>query len=269
MNFWGNIWFLITAAAIIGGGSIGSLGVYMVGMRLSFIGIVISHAAMAGGVLAYLLGLPVFLTSLGTALLAALVLGWLLNHEIHMESDVMLGILFSLMMGLIFLGMGIVRDDMTPLLGLMWGSLLFVKAQDLAIMVFLSFILVGFLLLFHKEMKSIVFSRTLGIVCGLPVNLVTIIFLVLSAGIITANLNMIGGLLIYSLLSCPAASAYTIGKNMRAILILSSIFGMLSAGVGLAVSFGFDLPTGACITLTSVFIYGMALLWRKFNPGDG
>jgi manganese/iron transport system permease protein len=268
MRFLGNIWVLIAAAAVIGGGSIGSLGVYIVGMRLTFIGIVISHAAMAGGVLAYLLHWPVFITSLGTALAASVILWWLLMHDRHMESDAMLGILFSFMMGLIFLCMGLVREDVTPLLGLMWGSLLFVKSQDLVIMMMVCILLVAFSLFFHKEMKVIMFSRSLGILSGIPVKLVILFFLILSAGIITANLNMIGGLLIYSLLTCPAAAAYTISKNIREILFYSVLFGILSTGGGLVISFGLDLPTGACITLTSVFIFGAAHFWRKFNPGE-
>jgi manganese/iron transport system permease protein len=268
MKVLGNIWFMIAAAAIIGGGSIGSLGAYIVGMRLTFIGIVISHAAMAGAVLAYLVHWPVFITSLGTALAAALILGWLLTHEVYMESDAALGVLFSFMMGLIFLGMGLVREDITPLLGLMWGSLLFVTTRDLAIMMILCILLALFSLIFHKEMKVVMFSRSLGILSGIPVRLVTMLFLILTAGIITANLNMIGGLLLYSLLTCPAAAAYTISKSVRAIHWFSVLFGGLAAGGGLAISFWADLPTGACITLTSVFIFGAAHLWRKLNPGE-
>lgn len=268
MRILGNIWVLIAAAALIGGGSIGCLGAYIVGMRMSFIGIVISHAAMVGGVLAYLMHWPIFITTLGSALVASLILNWLLSHDVYVESDAVLSVLFSFMMGMIFLGMGLAREDITPLLGLMWGSLLFVTTQDLAVMVILCVLLALFSLIFHKEMKVIMFSRSLGIVSGIPVKTVTLLFLILTAGIITANLNMIGGLLLYSLLTCPAAAAYTVSKNLRAIIWFSILFGTLSAGGGLAISFLADLPTGACITLTSVFIFGVSCVWRKFNPGE-
>jgi len=267
MNSW-SILSVITLAAIISGGSTGFLGTYIVGMRIPFIGVVMSHAAMVGAVLAYLLGFPQFSTALVLAFAASLLLGLTLSHRSRMESETHLSIIFSLMIGLTFLGMGLVKGDMTPVLGIMWGSLLFVKSLDLIFMSVLSFLLLAFGILFHKELKAILFSHSLALVSGIPVKLIYTLFLLLAAGIITANLNIVGGLMLYSLLCCPAGAAYVLSKNLRMTLILSVLFGILSAAGGLLTSYLANLPTGACITLMAVLIYGLAVLTRKYHPRE-
>jgi len=267
MNSW-SILSVITLAAIISGGSTGFLGTYIVGMRIPFIGVVMSHAAMVGAVLAYLLGFPQFSTALVLAFAASLLLGLTLSHRSRMESDTHLSIIFSLMIGLTFLGMGLVKDDMTPLLGIMWGSILFVKPLDLIIMSILCLLLVVFGIVFHKELKAILFSRSIAMMSGIPVKLIYTLFLLLAAGIITANLNIVGGLMIYSLLCCPAAAAYELSRNLRTTLILSILFGILSAAGGLGSSYILNLPTGACITLMAVMFYGLAVVIRKYHPKE-
>jgi len=268
MGFLGIFWVIILAA-LLGGGSIGCLGTYIVGMRIPFIGIVMSHTAMLGAVLAYLLGWPQFPVALGVSLAASLILGLFSTRGWRgSESNTHMSILFSLMIGLTFLGMGMIKEDMTPVLGLMWGSLLFVTSGDLVVMTAMALLLFAFGILFHKELKAILFSRTLASVSGIPVKMIYCLFLILTAALVTANLNIVGGLLIYSLLTCPAAAAYELGGSLRQALILSCLFGIISAAGGLLISFLADLPTGACITLTSVALFGAAHFTRRLRPAQ-
>ncbi|HEX41226.1 MAG TPA: metal ABC transporter permease, partial [Phycisphaerales bacterium] len=51
-----SFFYLVMLAGVVAGGSTGLLGVYIVGMRMPFIGVCISHAAMAGAVYSILLG---------------------------------------------------------------------------------------------------------------------------------------------------------------------------------------------------------------------
>ena len=265
---WIGIFGIIMAAAIIGGGSIGCLGAYIVGMRIPFIGIAISHAAMLGAVAGYLLHLPIFPCALGMSLLSAWILGGFFSPSMRVHSDTHTSILFSVMMGLVFLGMGLMRNDVSPLLGMMWGNLLFVNIGNLYVMILLAVILLIFGFIFHKEIKVILFSPDLARASGISVSLITTLFLMIAAGIIAANLNIVGGLLLYSLLTCPAAAAYELGKNLRSVIILSAIFGIASAAGGFAISYHANLPTGSCITLFSALIYGAAHLYSRTHQGE-
>ena len=99
--------YLILLAGALAGASCGLLGVYLVGLRLPFVGIFISHAAMAGTIFSSLLGLspiwgPVVVSAVASASLAAI-----RPEKSRLDPNVALAVLFSLMLGLTFLGIGL------------------------------------------------------------------------------------------------------------------------------------------------------------------
>ena len=63
-------------AAIIGGLSTGLLGVYVVGLRMPFLGVGIAHSAMAGGVLAAVVGWPMLPVAVAMSLASGGALAW-------------------------------------------------------------------------------------------------------------------------------------------------------------------------------------------------
>ncbi|MFA7486284.1 MAG: metal ABC transporter permease, partial [Phycisphaerae bacterium] len=67
--------YLVILAGAIAGASTGLLGVYIVGMRMPFIGTCISHAAMAGSIFAVLLGQDPMTGAIAASVLASLSLG--------------------------------------------------------------------------------------------------------------------------------------------------------------------------------------------------
>jgi len=109
------------------------------------------------------------------------------------------------------------------------------------------------------------FSRTIARVCGVNGRLVLVLFLILAAMIITVNLQIVGGLLMYSLLTNPAAAAFEAVRGMRAVRVVSVLFGALSTIGGFWLSYFLNLPVGACIVIISALVYGCALTtaWRS------
>ena len=254
--------------SVLCGASVGLTGVYVVGFRMPFIGVTIAHAAMAGAVFAYIFGLPMAPVALCMAVLAAAGVVWLTSHYTLADLNTVTSILLSLTMGLTFLGMGLNKGDMSPLLGLMWGSFLFVKTTDVYVMAILAAVLILFSILFRRQLEAILFSRSVSRVSGINDSYVMILMLILTAFIITVYLQIVGGLMVYSLLTNPAASAFEFGKNMKLVKILSIGFGILSTLTGFWMSYIFDLPTGACIVLVSGIIYFVSVVMRKWFAED-
>ncbi len=112
------------------------LGTFIVGMRIPFLGVCISHAALAGAVFGSLCGLTgpmLMLPALAGAVATALLLGMLDVRSARIDSNVLLGMLFSLTMGLSFLGLGLfsvygISDN--EVRRLLWGSLNFCRWSD-------------------------------------------------------------------------------------------------------------------------------------------
>jgi manganese/iron transport system permease protein len=260
--------YLIILAGAIAGASCGLLGVYIVGLRLPFIGIFISHAAMAGTIFSYLLGLnpivgPAIVSAVASASLAAI-----RPERSRMDPNVALAILFSLMLGLTFLGIGLMQGSRSEILGLLWGSILFVQSKSVFVIGVAAAAFVVFALAFNKELKVLLFSRTIAAATGVHETFVYSLFLGLCGIILAVNLPLVGGLMIFSLITNPAAAAYQICQGHRAVVAASVGFGVISAVGGFLISYHLDLPTGACVVLTTTAIFALAAGYRAVGRWD-
>jgi manganese/iron transport system permease protein len=253
----------VIVAGVVGGGSTGLLGVYVVGMRIPLIGVAMAHAAMAGSIFAYLLGWPQTIVGLASATLAAFVVSLITQERSRISTDVALGVVFSLTMGLAFLGIGLVPGPKTEALRLIWGSILFVDWRDVLVITVTAVILIVFLSLFSKEMKSILFSRVLAKASGVHEGFVWMLFLAICGATLTVNLNIVGGLMIYSLMVSPAAAALQVCRSYSSALVTAVCLGSLSALGGFIAAYLFDLPTGACIVLFSSLLFAAAVACRQ------
>jgi len=247
-------------AAFLGGVACATVGVFVVLMGISFIGVCLAHAAFAGALLGVLLGfnpmLGAFLFSLGTAA----IIGPLASRG-ELNLDTSIGVLFSLMLGLAFLFMGLMHG--TKPLGLIWGSILTVSRTDLIWLGIVASAVVAIVVLFYKEIQAVIFNREIALAVGIPAGFIIYGILFLTGSTITVSLSPIGGLLIFSLIINPAAAAYQLTYSLKKMFLLSAIFGVVSGWIGLLASYLFNAPTGAAIVVTSSLIFGLATL---FSP---
>lgn len=246
-------------AALLGGITCPTIGVFVVIMQISFIGVCISHAAFAGALLGILLGLNPLVGAFLFSLLAAAVIGPLADRG-EFNPDTAIGILFSLMLGLAFLFMGLMPGPKTVALGLLWGSILTVTRANLLLLGLVTLLVVGLVALFYKEIQAVIFHREMAKAVGIPASAVFYALLFLTGATITASFRAIGGLLIFSLIINPAAAAYQLTYSLKKMFILSALFGVLSGWLGLLASYLFDAPSGAVIIVVSSLIFALATL---------
>jgi len=249
-------------AAFLGGVACATVGVFVVLMGISFIGVCLAHAAFAGALLGLLLGfdplLGAFIFSLGTAA----IIGPLANRG-ELNLDTSIGVLFSLMLGLAFIFIGLMQGPKTQALGLLWGSILTVSQTDLVLLGVVAAAVVGLVVLFYKEIQAVIFNREIALAVGIPAGAIIYGILFLTGSTITVSLSPIGGLLIFSLIINPAAAAYQLTYSLKRMFLLSAVFGVVSGWVGLMASYFLNVPSGAAIVVTSSLIFGLAAL---FSP---
>jgi manganese/iron transport system permease protein len=249
-------------AGLCGGITCSVVGVFVVTMHLSFIGVCIAHAAFAGALLGLWLGFNPLIGALLFSLTAAAIIGPMADRG-ELNPDTSIGIVFSLMLGLAFLFMGLMPGARTEALSLFWGSILTVTRQNLVFLAVTTAVIVGLLVTFYKEIQAVICHREVALAVGIPA---TVVFygLLFSTGVtITASLQSIGGLLIYSLILNPAAAAYQLTYSLKRMLLIAIAFGVISCWAGLAVSYLLDTPSGASIVITSSIIFGLA---TAFSP---
>lgn len=258
-----SFFYLVMFAGVIAGASCGLLGVYIVGLKMPFIGTCISHAAMAGMIFGFAAGVSPNAAAIILSVVTALILAGARPEKLRLDNNVALAVLFSLLLGLTFLAMAMVESSRTQVLSLLWGSILFVKPETAIWITVMAVVLGVFCRVFNKELKVILFGRSIASVTGVHQSFVYAMFLGLCAGILTVNLKLVGGLMIFSLITSPAAGAYQVCRGHKSVVIASILFGSGSTLIGFLFSYFLDLPTGACIVVTSTAIFGLCMLYRK------
>jgi len=249
-------------SAFLGGIACGTIGVFVVLMHMPFIGVCMAHAAFAGALLGLWLGFNPLIGAFTFSLLAAAVIGPLADRgELNPETSV--GVIFSLMLGLAFLFMGLMSGTKSGALELLWGSILTNTRGDIVLLSIIAAVVVGVVFAFYKEFQATIFHRDMALSVGIPSTLILYGILFLTGATITASLRSIGGLLIFSLILNPAAAAYQLTYSMKRMFLLSATFGVLSGWIGLLFSYLFNIPSGATIVIISSVIFMLATI---FSP---
>ncbi len=255
-------------ASILGGMGCGIVGVWIVMLRIPFVGVAMSHAAFAGAILGLLLGINPLTLAIILCLGSSFLIGPL-SERGEFDPNVSLGIIFSIMLGIAFLGMGFLKGPKTEALRLLWGSILTISPKGLSWLGIITSLLILFSFLFFKETTAILFNREIARAVGIPERAIFYSLLFLSGLTVTLNLSTIGGLLIFSLIINPPSAAYQLTYNLKTMFLLSIIFGISSCLLGLLFSYLFNAPSGAVIIIVSSLIFGFSLLFspKKLKPG--
>ncbi|MBN1444601.1 MAG: metal ABC transporter permease [Candidatus Omnitrophica bacterium] len=249
-------------ACLLAGTACGIVGVWIVIMRISFIGVAISHAAFAGALLALVLDKPVVLFSFIFSLLACAVLGPLSDRgQLHPETSI--GIIFSSTLGLAFLFMGILPEGKSQALNLLWGSILTVTLQDVILLAATAIFASLTAIFLYKEIQSVIFNRELAKASGIAASIFFYLLLFFTGAAVSTTITSVGGLLVFALIINPAAAAYQITYSMKKMYLLSVSFAVLSGWTGLFLASILNLPAGACIVIVSSIIFAVSVI---FSP---
>jgi len=238
------------------------IGVLVVTMRLSFIGVSLAHAAFAGALLGLILGMNSVWMALIFSVIAAGILGPLADSG-EFSPDTAMGVVFTSALGLSFLFLSLVPGPKTEALSLLWGGVLTVTKTELEFLAGITLLTLLTLMLFYKEVCAVLFQRELAESTGIPARAIFYGILLFCGLAITSSLNIIGGMLVFCLIINPAAAAYQLTYRIGTMFVLSVLFGVLSGWVGLFFSCLFNLPAGALIIVTSSAFFLAAI---TFSP---
>ena len=235
------------------------LSVFVILMRMPLIGVSMSHAAFAGAVLGMLLGFNPIVSGFVLCLAVAGILGPF-SDRARMVPENTLGIFFSFLMGIAFLGMGILSRTKAGALALMWGNLLSLSQRDLAVLSVITAVLLLFIILFFKEIRAVLFHRRMAAASGVPERFIYYSLLFLIGAVVSSNLSTVGGLLIFALLIQPGATALQLVYDLKLFFLVAAAAGILACVYGLLISYFFDLPSGASVVLMATAVFFLSYL---------
>jgi zinc transport system permease protein len=240
----------------------GPLGSFVVWRRMAYFGDTLSHSALLGLTLGFLIGVDPTIGIVGVCAAAALIMA-LGQRQSALASDTLLGILShgALSLGLVSLAfMETLRVD---LIGYLLGDVLSVTWSDVAVVYVGAACVLGSLVWLWRPLLAVTVHEDLARVEGVPVRRVQIAFMMIIAVTIAIAMKVVGILLITSLLIIPAAAARSLSRTPEQMAIVASIFGMLSVLAGLAGSFQWDLPSGPAIVTAAALFFILSLAGRR------
>jgi len=226
----------------------GVVGSYVVIKRIVSLSGAISHAAFGGVGLGYFLGVNPVLAAIPFSIVSAMAIGGV-KQIINISEDTAIGILWSVGMAI-----GVIFINLTPgyapdLFSYLFGSILTVSNTDIYIMFILDVIIVATVYLFRREFLAVSFDEDFSKVVGLPSIPIYLLLLALVALSVVVLIKVVGVILIIALFTIPAAISKQYTYNIRRLMILATIVGVILTSLGLILSFIFNLASGATIVI--------------------
>lgn len=243
----------------------GVIGTLVVVNRMVFLSGGVAHSAYGGIGLAFFLGLPPLLGAGLVGVFSALLMAWVTLTQRH-RSDTMIGVIWAVGMAI-----GVILIDLTPgygadLMSYLFGSLMAVGWGDLALFALLDVIILIAVALLYRQFSAISFDDQFARIKGLPVRTLYLVMLVLAALTVVMAIRVVGLMLVIALLTIPTWMAERFSQTLAGMMIRASLFALVFTLGGLALSYIFNLTSGAAIILVAgagfVLSEGAARLWR-------
>ena len=254
-------------ALILVGGVSAVVGCFVVVRGMSFFGDALAHSILPGVAISYTasggyVASNLFIGGLGAGIVSALVIAWL-TRKVEVKEDSAIAIVFVTMFAL---GIAIVSTQASyaaDLSHILFGSINGISQSDLLMVAAMGAAVLLIIALLYKEFQIISFDLSLAHSLRLPVEFLRILLLILIALTIVASLQAVGIALMLALLITPAATARLLVKRLHHMIVIASLLGIVSGVVGFYASYYLDIPSGACIVLTTSVIFAAVFLLQS------
>lgn len=265
----------ITLGTAILGAVTGMLGSFAVLRKQSLLGDAISHAALPGIAVSFLI---TGAKDTNVLLLGALISGligtfWIrgIISKTHLKSDTALGLILSLFFGFGMLLLTFIQKqpnaNQAGLDKYLFGQAATLVESDVWLMAIVTGLCLFVLLLFWKEFKILLFDADYTKTLGFNTKFIDVLITTFIVLAIVLGLQTVGVVLMSAMLLAPAAAARQWTNSLGVMVFLAAIFGAFSGVFGTAISASQNnLSTGPVI----VIIAGVFVLFSfVFSPSRG
>ena len=251
----------ILAGAVLG--VVGGLvGVFVMSRDLAFAVHGISELSFAGAAAALLFGIGVVEGALAGSIVAAAIIG-LLGARAR-ERNSITAVLMPFGLGLGILCLSLYPGRASNKFGLLTGQIVAIDDPRLGALAVVSAIVVIGLLAIWRPLSFASADPEVAAARGVPVRGLSLAFMLLLGLAVAASVQIVGALLVLSILVTPAAAALRISSSPIVVPILSTAFAVVSLVGGILLALGASVPISPYVTTISFLIYVVCrLLGRR------
>lgn len=263
-------WVLLSTMTLgIAAGAIGCMAYWK---RQNLMSDALSHAALPGVVIAFLLLgeknlLVLIIGAAISALVGAFFIQWITTSS-RISEDSAMGMILA-----VFYGMGIMLltianrsagGNQSGLDSFIFGQAAAMVRSDVVTMLILAVLVLLIVFIGFKEWKIYLFDQQFAKGLGLSIQSMSTLYTVVLVTTIVIGIQAVGVILMAALLIIPAVSARYWTQSFQMMIMLSALFGGLSGGSGTLIStMGNGLPTGPFIVVVGAGFFMVSLIFGK------
>ena len=242
----------------------GIIGTYVVVKRIVFISGGIAHAAYGGIGMSYFFGWNPVLGAIIFSLASAFGMGFV-QRKTKERADSIIGVMWAIGMAI-----GIIFLDLTPgykadLMSYLFGSILAVPVTDLWVMLIMNLFILVLVFLFYKELLGITFDEQYAMVLNVPVHWMYLLLMAMIGFSVVMLMRVVGLIMVIALLTIPASIGAMFLRDIKKIMLVASLLGMIFTTLGLFASYFLNLTSGATIILIAGLAYIISLFIQIYR----
>ncbi|GAA3760579.1 metal ABC transporter permease [Salinactinospora qingdaonensis] len=250
--------------SVLAGGVCALLSCWMTLIGWSLLGDAVSHAVLPGVVLSYLLGVPFAAGALVFGVGSVGLIG-VVNRTSRVKEDAAIGVVFTAMfaVGVVLIS---VIPSQTDLMHILFGNVLGVSDAEIVQIAVMATVIVGVVLLKHRDLTLFAFDRAHAHVIGLSPRLLEALLLGLLSVTVVVALQAVGIIMVVAMVIVPGATAYLLSDRFEWMLLIAVAASVAASVLGTYVSFHANVATGGAIVLAQAAAFTLAYL---FSPLHG
>jgi zinc/manganese transport system permease protein len=245
----------------------GLIGVFVMTRDMSFAVHGISELSFAGAALALLAGLNIALGATFGSIVAAIIIAIMGSRAKDRNS--IIAVLMPFGLGIGILALALYEGRAANKFGLLTGQIIAVDDPQVYWLIAIAIIVVISLLLIWRPLNFSSLDSEVALARGVPTKTLGIIFMLLLALAVAASVQIVGALLVMTLLVTPAAAALRLTSSPLLVPLLSVVFAVTAVVGGILLALGGGLPISPYVTTVSFLIYLVARIVEKLRTQKG
>ena len=250
----------------------GVIGAFMVLRNMSLIGDALAHAILPGVVVAFIVvgysSIGFFAGTLLAAIGSAIGITWI-QENVKTKNDAAIGIIFTAMFSIGVIGISSINNEQGVHLDLrdfLFGTIMGVSNEDLIITAMVTVYAILSIAIFYRHLFITTFQPTIAATMGISVKMIHYFLMLLLSFAVVVALRSVGMILVVAMLITPSAAALLLSNKLKRVLVLSGIFGLSSAVLGLLFAIVLNTTPGPAMCVVATLIYFLAVF---FSPSKG
>jgi zinc transport system permease protein len=238
------------------------LGGLVILRKMSFFADGIAHSSLAGVAIGVLASFYPLLSAILFSLLMGLLI-YYLEEKSKLNSDTIIGIIFSSGLALGAMLMSFKTGYQPELISFLFGNILAITWLDLIVISVIGLAIVLFVKFYYKKLVLISLNEDLAQAQGVKSKRLKLFFyLSLSMAVVLA-IKVLGLMMASALLIIPVATAKSFAKSLKHLNFLAIFIAIITVFLGLLISYYLDLSTGPTIVLLGAVLFFFSLLFKR------